>query len=96
MLNEDFGAWRVRVWSHCRDDAATKASGQGRRNPAFFFLAQERPSLSWVRDEEQRCDVRARQRDVAQIVSIYELLTIGGSRFPELSVKSGVYYGSVG
>ena len=27
----------------CRDDAATKASGQGRRNPAFFFLAQERP-----------------------------------------------------
>ena len=40
--------------------------------------------------------VRWRQRDVAQIVSIYELLTIGGSRFPELSVKSGVYYGSVG
>jgi MFS family permease len=39
---------------------------------------------------------RWRQRDVAQIVSIYELLTIGGSRFPELSVKSGVYYGSVG
>ena len=42
-----------------------------------------------MRDEEQRCDVRARQRDVAQIVSIYELLTIGGSRFPELSLNPG-------
>ena len=62
----------------------------------FFLSCAGTSSLSWVRDEEQRCDVRARQRDVAQIVSIYELLTIGGSRFPELSVKAGVYYGSVG
>lgn len=63
---------------------------------AVFFSLWRKPAVLVARHASISPPARWRQRDVAQIVSIYELLTIGGSRFPELSVKSGVYYGSVG
>jgi len=71
------------------DHVGTSGSG------GIFLVTAQAPVL--VARHASICPpARWRQRDVAQIVSIYELLTIRGSRFPELSVKSGVYYGSVG
>jgi hypothetical protein len=74
------------------EETARALSGSG----GIFLVYGRKPAVLVARHASISPPARWRQRDVAQIVSIYELLTIRRSRFPELSVESGVYYGSVG